>query len=489
MSGTLPPGWASVCVRDLAREDEQPVLTGPFGTNIGREDFVADGCPVLTIGCLTGDGIRPEKALYVQPEKAAELDRYKLRAGDLLFSRMASVGRAGIVPPNLDGALFNYHIMRLRLAPKAVLPELFLAYVRGAPRVPQYLDEVNHGATRDGINTAQLLAMPVALPPINEQRRIVAKLESLQARSRRAREALDAVPPLLEKLRQSILAAAFRGDLTKDWRAKHPNPEPASSEPWIDDDSGLARMPEGWHWTRLARIIRRLDQGWSPKCDSERRTSANEWAVMKTTAVQPGRFDETENKRLPENLKPRPECELSKGDLLITRAGPRSRAGVSCRVDQVQPRLLACDKVYRFRIDERFALGEYVELLLNSPQLLESIETMKTGISESGVNLTREKFTSLMLPLPSLAEQAQIVERAAGTIRTCNEFHIQMEDSLERLAEMERAILARAFRGELVPQDPSDEPAEALLAPSAPTSEPPVLTKSKPRNRRSKAAE
>ena len=69
---------------------------------------------------------------------------------------------------------------------------------------------------------------PTKLPPLNEQRRIVAKLEALQARSRHAREALDAVPPLLEKLRQSILAAAFRGDLTKDWRAKHKPTESAA---------------------------------------------------------------------------------------------------------------------------------------------------------------------------------------------------------------------------------------------------------------------
>jgi hypothetical protein len=72
-----------------------------------------------------------------------------------------------------------------------------------------------------------VLAFNVALPPRNEQRRIVAKIEALTARSRRAREALDAIPPLLDKLRQSILAAAFRGDLTADWRAQHPDVEPA----------------------------------------------------------------------------------------------------------------------------------------------------------------------------------------------------------------------------------------------------------------------
>src|SRR5260221_3625198 len=87
---------------------------------------------------------------------------------------------------------------------------------------------VTQQAGQANVSGGKLKDLEVPIPPLNEQRRIVAKLEGLQARSRRARDALDAVPPLLEKLRQSILAAAFRVDLTKDWRAKHKDVEPAS---------------------------------------------------------------------------------------------------------------------------------------------------------------------------------------------------------------------------------------------------------------------
>ena len=127
------------------------------------------------------------------------------------------------------------------------------------------------------------------MPPLAEQRRIVAKIEALQERSRRAREALSEVGPLLEQFRQSVLAAAFRGDLTADWRAAHPNVEPASEllhriraerrrrweqaelakyeakgqkppknwqdkykEPEPVDDSDLPELPEGWVWATLA---------------------------------------------------------------------------------------------------------------------------------------------------------------------------------------------------------------------------------------------
>src|SRR5690606_23092422 len=89
--------------------------------------------------------------------------------------------------------------------------------------------EANASATTVSIlNKGRFARAPLIVPPLNEQRRIVSKIEALTVRSRRAKEALDAVPTLLDKLRQSILASAFRGDLTADWRAKHPDEEPAS---------------------------------------------------------------------------------------------------------------------------------------------------------------------------------------------------------------------------------------------------------------------
>src|SRR6185437_16540928 len=121
----LPKGWRYESVSEMGASDEQIVLTGPFGTSLGRADFIDKGVPLLTISCLTSQGIRLDKALFVSNEKAKELQRYRLRVGDVLFSRMASVGRAGIVGPDLEGALFNYHIMRLRLNPLKLLPKFF----------------------------------------------------------------------------------------------------------------------------------------------------------------------------------------------------------------------------------------------------------------------------------------------------------------------------------------------------------------------------
>jgi type I restriction enzyme, S subunit len=220
----LPEGWCWATVEQVGNIDEQPVLTGPFGSNLGREDFIDSGIPVLTIGCLTEQGLSLEKAFYISNEKASELERYRVRTGDLLFSRMASVGRADLVSSVFDGSIINYHLMRLRLAKAIINPNYFILYVRGSQTVTDYLKEINHGVTRDGINTNQLLVLPVALPPFSEQEQIVTEVEQRLSVVSKLEATVEANLKRAERLRQSILREAFAGRLVP----QDPHDEPVS---------------------------------------------------------------------------------------------------------------------------------------------------------------------------------------------------------------------------------------------------------------------
>ena len=142
----------------------------------------------------------------------------------MLFSRMASVGRAGLVPATLAGALFNYHIMRLRLEDRVFSPKYYMAYVEASSQVEKYLRDVNHGATRDGINTEQLLNMPVALPPVKEQRIIIEEVERRLSVVDKLEATVEANLKQAGGLRQSILKQAFSGQLVP----QDPDDEPAS---------------------------------------------------------------------------------------------------------------------------------------------------------------------------------------------------------------------------------------------------------------------
>ena len=126
----------------------------------------------------------------------------------------------------------------------------------------------------------------------------------------------------------------------------------------------MSEVPEGWAVTPIADVValqgngKPFQQGWSPQCEN-RPGDANEWAVLKTTAIQHGEFWPHENKALPEHLDPRPQIEVKVGDVLMTCAGPRSRCGVACLVKGTRSKLMMSGKMCRFRphpeaLDPRF---------------------------------------------------------------------------------------------------------------------------------------
>lgn len=199
-------------------------------------------------------------------------------------------------------------------------------------------------------------------------------------------------------------------------------------------------MNEGWQWLTLDDVLiqqanrKKVQQGWSPKChDFPAATGA--WGVLKTTAIQAGRFEPEHNKALPDHLDPKPGIEVESGDLLITCAGPRSRCGVPTLVRSTPERLMMSGKMYRFRADDRLD-PRFLELWLLSPDAQRQIDAMKTGISDSGLNLTHGRFTRLPVPVPPLAEQQRIADL--------------LEDHLSRLDAADAYLEAAQRRGNLL---------------------------------------
>ena len=124
---------------------------------------------------------------------------------------------------------------------------------------------------------------------------------------------------------------------------------------------------------------------------------------------------------------------------------------------------MLCDKVYRLRVDDSLISPGYVELILNSPRILDEIESIKSGISDSGLNLTQGKFCALAVPLPPRTEQGRIEESVAKSFSVTEVVQRDGTHIRARIARARQAILKWAFEGKLVNQDPTDEPAAALL--------------------------
>lgn len=409
----LPKTWSWSTVGQLTE-----VIRGASPRPKGDPRYFGGDVPWIMIADVTR---QPGKYLYKTREGVTEagaaLSR-KIPAGELILSNSATVCVPKIL--KVDGCIHDGFVAFPTLKGRVNLDFAYywFEFVR-----PTMIQENRQGVTQVNLNTGIVREMHFPLAPLPEQRRIVAEIEKQFTRLEAGVAALRRVQANLKRYRAAVLKAACEGRLVPTEAA--------------------------WPQKQIATAIETMDQGWSPKCETEPSDSDTTWAVIKTTAIQNLRFLEDENKTLPTALKPRAHLELVPGDLLVTRAGPRSRVGVACLVKSTRPRLMLCDKAYRLRCKAAVAHPAFLELVLNAPHIQDEVNKLKTGISDSGVNLTQKRFGELTVPLPPLAEQTRIVAEVERRLSVVEELESVVSANLQRATRLRQSILQKAFTGEL----------------------------------------
>ena len=214
----------------------------------------------------------------------------------------------------------------------------------------------------------------------------------------------------------------------------------------------MSNLQKNWCEVEIEHILQPLDngkviqQGWSPQCEKEPAT-LQEWGVLKTTAIQEGYFLPDENKKLPQSLKPKSAIEVKPGDILMTCAGPRNRCGVTSFVKETRSHLMMSGKMYRFRADPRKIDPKYLEYFLLSQDAKVMIDRMKTGINDSGLNLTHSRFLKLLIPLAPLNEQKRIVSKIEELISELDSAIKCLLISKDRQKAFYQSVLDYAFIG------------------------------------------
>jgi len=186
--GRIPEEWSVGTLLDATARNRQAILTGPFGADLGDGDFIEEGVPVLRIGNVQRGRLDLSDLLFVSPEKAAELNRYVIKTGDLLFARQgATTGRNALASESANGCLINYHIIRVALDHDRCAPQ-FIEAMFDSELVKRQIDREKGRGTREGINTAQLKALQLKLPPVTEQRMIASLLQVLEKNDAETRQ-------------------------------------------------------------------------------------------------------------------------------------------------------------------------------------------------------------------------------------------------------------------------------------------------------------
>ncbi len=359
--------------------------------------------------------------------------------------------------------------------------------------------KLDKSTTIPSLAKRDLLKIEIPFPPLPIQRAIVQKLETLLTNLDNGIAQLKKAEAQLKIYRQAVLKKAFEGELSKEWRTQQTDLPTAETllqqikterqkhydqqiEKWKEavkdwEANGkegrkpgkpkklkefdkleneeldeLEKLPSNWAWVRLGENIGELTQGWSPKCENTA-SKLDEWGVIKTSAIQEGYFIEEENKTLPKNLAPKVKHELKNGDILITRAGPRVRVGVCCLIKNVRSKLINCDKAYRIRTIKEICKPSYLSLLLNSSHFKGKIEKIKSGISDSGLNIKQDIFLQMETPICSLKEQTQIVQEIESRLSVCDNLSESIQVSLQKAKALRQSILKKAFEGRLLSEE------------------------------------
>jgi type I restriction enzyme S subunit len=339
------------------------------------------------------------------------------QAGEFLVAEIdAKVGGFGIVPEELDGAIVSSHYF-LFSVDTTLLDRKFLGWFI---RTLAFRDQVRaQGSTNyAAIRAHDVLGYTMPLPPLDEQRRIVAKIERLVERVHEAKFLRNQIAEMSDAVVPAFTRSLLRG---------HPEPD----------------------WVPLRTYVARLDTGKSPATQG-RKATLQEWGVLKVGAVSFGTFDESENKALLPSTPPDPTHEVHAGDFLMSRANTPALVGACAIVAATRPQLLLSDKTFRFVFREpRQVIAEYLDAVLKSPGLRAQIEQAASGTSPTMKNISKEKALALMVPSLSLPEQnAQLLRlRAVQDGVTASLVAATARDAA--IDALTPSVLARAFNGEL----------------------------------------
>lgn len=359
------------------------------------------------------------------PSRARRL----IKEGDIIFSTVRPyLKNISVVPDELDNQLTSTGMCVIRTSELIDTRYIFLLICSD-----KFLEEVvlkQDGTLYPAVSDRDVADAKVALPPLAEQRRIVAKLDSLTARIARARAELERVQVLKKQLKHKATQAIFSTNST-------------------------------WPTAKLQDLVSDgPTNGWSPSTDS----TAQGTLSLKLTATTSGyiRLDKAATKRIHETVPYDSKLWLKSGDILIQRANALEHLGVSAIFYGPEKKYIYPDLMMRVRVQDE-NLSRLMWYFLNSPNTRKYFRENATGTAGNMPKINGKIVKQLLVPFPPSDVRAHVVKSLDTLFARADRLESEAQRALTLLNRLESSLLAKAFRGELVPQDPTDEPASVLL--------------------------
>lgn len=441
MSGR-PTSWAVATLGDITAT--RISQRGPVG--VGTFTYI----DISSIDNERKEILNP-KVLPIR--EAPSRAKQEIQQNDVLVSMTRpNLNAVARVPVELNGAIAStgFHVLRT----SAIDPRWISWRVKSKVFVQEMTDLVQ-GALYPAIRPSDVQAHCLPIPPLLEQNRILAKIESLMARSQKAREALADIPGFIDRFRQAILASACEGRLTENWRDTHPAP---MSDSHVEAPG--EPFPESWMLIPFGDLIEYGPQNGLYKHQS---AYGNGSPIVRIDAFYEGTIQDWNSlKRLEVSQEELETFGLKNDDILINRVNSPKYLGKSALVVGIPEPCVFESNMMRLRLDTSRITPSFARLYLQSPRGLDELrKNAKHAVNQSSIN--QQDVKAALVLLPPLNEQAELVRRVTQALILVDQIMARCLESVAEVESFNQSILAKAFRGELVPQDPTDEPAEALL--------------------------
>lgn len=419
-SAALPKGWVWTTLKEISE-----IILGqsPPSSTYNTD---GEGLPFY-------QGKLEFGKLYPTPRKWCTAPKKIAEKGDVFISIRAPVGPTNICP---EKSAVGRGLAAIRGL--GGIESFFILYLMRT--FANKIASRGTGTTFDAITGNQLKTFEIPLPPLAEQRRIVAKLEVLFTQLDAAVDNLKKAQIQLQQYRRSILKAAFEAELTKEWREGHSDTwERMKLSEFITLESGS--RPKGG--------VRGILEG-IPSLGGEHLNAEGSFKFEKIKYV-PKAFFESLNKG-----------RIYPDDIIVVKDG--ATTGKTSFVDNDFPHKDAAVNEHLFivRVDPKVASPKFVFYYLFSSKGQQQILSDFRGATVGGIS--RNFPRKVTVPIPSLTEQAEIVSELERHLSVADEIEATIGAELIRSERLRQSILKQAFSGKLVPQDPNDEPAEMLLA-------------------------
>lgn len=432
-SDLLPSGWAEARLGEVAEARAGYTFPPAFqGRQTGEIPFAKVG----DISRAARSGLVIDSAVnYVDRVDLARLRARTIPPGSVVFAKIGEAIRGNRKVMTGREMLIDNNAMALVPRKDVIAPGFLLHVMRTID-----LYSLASATTVPSIRKTDLESIVIPLPPIAEQRRVETFLNSAYVRHRHVAGLLDGIPLLLEQFRQSVLTAAFRGELTADWREEQ---QDGSALQWTETTLG-----------QLAELVTSGSRGWADYYAADGAVFIRAQDINEDRL----RLDETARVRLPDGAEGQ-RTRVRRGDLLITITGANVTKAALVEVDL--PEAYVSQHVALVRLRDP-ANAAFLHLWLTSDargrgHLLD----VAYGGGKPGLNLTN--IRDVPIAFPTLAEQRELHRRVQSLFAGALATERSMASACNQLSRLDDSIMSKAFRGELVPQDPSDEPASVLL--------------------------